>query len=97
MASKAATDSTTALHFAAMTGKVDVVDYLVKKGASMKAPGGKKKQTALHLAVAKKHIAVIEVLMRKGANPMTNSGSGQTAWDMAKDNAEVTKALEVRH
>ena len=39
--------------------------------------------------------AVIEVLMRKGANPMTTSGSGQTAWDMAQGNAEVTKALEV--
>ena len=56
----------TALHHAAMNGKADAIDALIKAGAYMNAKdsGGK---TALHIAAINEKADVIAALLRAGA------------------------------
>jgi len=73
----------TALHTAAMQGKMEIVMYLCEKGANknMISNSG---ETPLHLATMNGHISVVEYLIDEGSDFSIKTYSGKTPSDYAR-------------
>ncbi len=81
-------DGTTALHWAAQTGSVDIADQLLTAGADAKA-ANRYGVTPMALAAEGGHAAVIERLIRAGVDVNATFGDGQTALMSAALNGNV--------
>lgn len=83
-----------ALHFAALHGKVDAVDFLVSKGVTLEATDGIGR-TALLLAAGRGETVVVKVLLAKGAEIRHKCSAGRTALIYAalNDHLETVKYL----
>ena len=57
------------LHWAALQGKEEIVNYLIQSGASVDLVSGASKQNALMYAVASKNYHCVTLLLSNGANP----------------------------
>jgi hypothetical protein len=77
-----------ALHFAAMYGRLDAVDFLASKGMDLERMCSEGR-TALLLAAEKGHILVAMVLLVKGADLRHKSADGKTALVYAASNGHV--------
>ena len=68
-------EGATALHQAAWGGHVEVVEFLINKGADIEAqdPWG---TTVLHWAAWRGHVEVMKLLLDSGANPDTQDSAG---------------------
>ena len=84
----------TPLHLAALHGYLDIVKWLIKKGANVNAKN-RKEHTALHLAVHNAHKEVIRYLIQQGAdiNATEHEGDTPLAWAAYKRQIEVVKQL----
>lgn len=82
----------TALHQAAMNGKLEVVMYLLERGANKNAVGNSG-ETALHLAVLNGHRAVVEYLLDEGADFTIANSMGKRPVDLARKR-EMREMLE---
>ena len=76
-------DGTTALHWAAMTGSLDITEVLLRAGASVAAKTRLGGATPLLLAAENGHAPVVQALLRAGADPHSSDGSGTTALMLA--------------
>jgi len=65
------------LHFAANNGHVDVVRFLLEKGANVNAQDHRGR-TPLHLAALDGHVDVVRFLLEKGANVNAQDHRGRT-------------------
>ncbi|HTL12293.1 MAG TPA: ankyrin repeat domain-containing protein [Bdellovibrionota bacterium] len=75
----------TALHVAALAGKMEAVEILLRHGASINH-ADKEGKTALILACEKcMHLGVVTKLLERGADAKLADRSGKTALDYAKD------------
>jgi hypothetical protein len=72
-----------ALHIAAMEGKLEAVLFLIEKKANLNAQASSG-ETPLHLATLNSHKNVIEVLLDEGANADAVNFSGKKAIDYAR-------------
>ena len=84
----------TALHFAALNGKRDVVEFLLSQGADVDANFNSSWGTPLDLASLEGHKDVVELLISKGANVDPKDKYGWTplddaVWHGQKDIAET--------
>lgn len=62
-------DGITPLHLAAKNGQIEMVKFLIKRGANVNAQSAVNKLTPLHCAaVRKNNKEIIEILIKKGAN-----------------------------
>ena len=80
----------TALMRACANGKLEIVKYLISKGADVNAKitvGPHKGLTALIGASMRGHLEVVKYLVSKGADVNAKSDSGMTALNVAKTNA----------
>lgn len=86
-----AQDGYSALHFAVNAGSIAAVQTLLRKNmnAQLRLKLNKNKRTPLHLAAAKNNLAVVECLLDRGADPLAKTKSGQSAADLAVDNAVI--------
>ncbi len=75
-------DAETALHFAASSNKLQVVDLLLRKGANIDAKDNLGK-TALHIAVSEGRLETVKILLKKGANIKALENDGKTALHIA--------------
>lgn len=66
-----------ALHYAAMEGKLRVVDYLINHDTLIDARDNDG-HTALSLAIVNGHSQVVERLLVRGANPVVANNQGDT-------------------
>ncbi len=84
----------TPLHLAASHGYLDIVKYLLKKGAKIGVKN-RKGQTALHLAVLNAHKDVIQYLVQEGAdiNAIENEGDTPLSWAAYRRQAGVVQQL----
>jgi len=73
----------TALHTAAMQGKIEIVMYLCEKGAN-KNTQSNSGETPLHLATMNGHISVVEFLLDEGADFNIKTLSGKLPSELAK-------------
>ena len=71
------------LHSAAQNGKLDVVQWLVEKGADVSA-SDKYGWTVLHFAAHNKKLDVVQWLVEKGADVSASDKEGNIAVDVAE-------------
>ena len=73
--------SNTGLHQAAFLGRLDIVKYLVTKGANVNAKSGNNScgRSALHLAVENGFTEIVEYLVEHGADVFQQGNDGLTA------------------
>ena len=74
---------TTALHTAASTGKLEVVDLLLARGAPINSTANPKGMTPLHLAASGGHADIVALLLEKGAELNITDKRGRTALALA--------------
>ena len=65
------------LHHACNGGHLQIVEYLISKGANIEAKD-KNKKTPLHYACYKGHLQIVEYLISKGANIKAKDSSENT-------------------
>jgi ankyrin repeat protein len=76
-------DGTTALHWAAVTGNLDITEVLLRAGASVAAKTRLGGASPLLLAAENGHATVVQALLRAGADPHSSDTSGTTALMLA--------------
>ncbi len=89
-------DGYTALGYACWFGHLEIVRFLVSKGAQVNAPAkNNSKVTPFHSAVAGKHVEVVEILMKHGADVNLKHQNDLTALHAAAANghAQMVKML----
>jgi ankyrin repeat protein len=72
----------TLLHYAARYGRIDIVEYLISKGADPNATDGAR-NTPLHDAVGSGNIQIIKLLLDSGADKYATKQTGHTAAELA--------------
>ncbi|XP_049805702.1 ankyrin repeat domain-containing protein 16-like isoform X2 [Schistocerca nitens] len=71
-----------ALHHAARTGSVLVIEFLVKElGADVNSVSGIDRVTPLHVAAREKQSDVVHLLMKLGADTSLTDAHGRSVWD----------------
>ena len=68
----------TALHFAAIWGRLEVAKLLLARGADPDSPSGKRAVRALHIAAVRGDVALAETLLSSGAMVNLSDSSGFT-------------------
>lgn len=90
-------DGTTALHWAAMTGDVDLAQMLIYAGANVRATTRLGDYTPLYLAAKGGHAGVVAVLLASGADPKATTTNGTTPLMIAAaagDTRSMTSLIE---
>ena len=72
----------TAFWRALWSGRFDIADYLLEKGANIEAPD-KNGYRPIHLAAHKRNLPMAEFLLDRGANIHTATNGGETPWFLA--------------
>lgn len=87
--------ATTPLMKASMNGYLNIVQFLVEKGADVNAKDSINEYTPLHFAATHGHLSVVNYLLEKGANPLSSNKSGELVIDVARNNGhnEVADAI----
>ena len=84
----------TPLHIAARNGNLNIVRYLIRKGANKNADNPKD-QTPLHLAVQAGHTSLVRLLLAKGADSDTEDNKGHRPLFYAEKDSEMQWVLTV--
>eukprot|EP01103_Thecamoeba_quadrilineata_P001528 TRINITY_DN11384_c0_g1_i1.p1 TRINITY_DN11384_c0_g1~~TRINITY_DN11384_c0_g1_i1.p1 ORF type:complete len:130 (-),score=23.14 TRINITY_DN11384_c0_g1_i1:119-487(-) len=87
----ATNNKTTPLHAAADFGQVEIIKYLISKGANVDAKDSYG-HTPLHLAVYESHTEAVKVLIEKGASTKIVASNGKTPLEVAEKD-EIKKLL----
>ncbi|QQP53153.1 Palmitoyltransferase, partial [Caligus rogercresseyi] len=72
-------DNVTLLHWAAINGRLEIVEYLLEKGAELDAIGGDLRSTPLHWAARQGNMAMVVRLVQRGARTDIRDGEGAMA------------------
>ncbi|KAJ8966249.1 hypothetical protein NQ314_003664 [Rhamnusium bicolor] len=56
------------LHMAAANGDIEMLRWLLRRGANVNAVGGRQRQNALHVAARSAHLTIIRILVEAGAD-----------------------------
>ncbi|CAB3409345.1 unnamed protein product [Caenorhabditis bovis] len=80
----------TMLHWASINNNVDIIELLIKHGASINKIGGNLKSTPLHWACHVGHLNAIVCLVMNGADAGIRNTNGETAIHVAAHSANST-------
>jgi ankyrin repeat protein len=87
----------TPMHFAAMIGHAEMVDFLLSKGARINAQDVDG-ATPLHLAISNSHLAVVKLLVQSGAQfTGDRDGSGRLTYAHRVGEAPMIEFLRLVH
>lgn len=76
-------EDVTLLHWAAINNRIEIVKFLIIKGAIIDAIGGETKSTPLHWATSMGHLKMVVLLMKNGADPTIMSAEGYNCLHLA--------------
>jgi len=85
----------TALHSAAAGGRIEVVEFLIRKGSDLDAQNGPG-QTPSHMAAGGGHLDVLQLLLKSGADINTKDRNGRTPLHLAQ-RAEHIEIVDLLH
>jgi len=71
----------TALGAASLHGRLDMVKYLIERGAKVEATN-RDGNTPLHVAAFMCQAEIVKLLIEKGSSPLTKNGRGETVIDV---------------
>lgn len=80
------------LHYAADCGQLEILEFLLLKGADINAPD-KHNITPLLSAVYEGHVSCVKLLLSKGADKTVKGPDGLTAFE-ATDNQAIKALLQ---
>ncbi|XP_010143952.1 PREDICTED: myotrophin [Buceros rhinoceros silvestris] len=80
------------LHYAADCGQLEILEFLLLKGADINAPD-KHNITPLLSAVYEGHVSCVKLLLSKGADKTVKGPDGLTAFE-ATDNQAIKTLLQ---
>src|SRR5580698_7520533 len=86
-------DGMTALHWAAYTNDVQMVEMLLKAGANINATTRLAALTPLFVAAREGHAAVIDLLLKAGADANSTNSTGATPLMLASGDLASAKLL----
>uniref|UniRef100_A0A0N4ZTP9 Neurogenic locus Notch protein n=1 Tax=Parastrongyloides trichosuri TaxID=131310 RepID=A0A0N4ZTP9_PARTI len=89
-------DGRSPLHFAAQLNSVEMIEYLIDKGANKDA-GDARDQTPLFLAAKEGNLSAVQILLNKGASKEITDQKERTPKDIAihKKHEMIVKVLDV--
>eukprot|EP00112_Aurelia_sp_Birch-Aquarium-sp1_P013423 Seg2847.7 transcript_id=Seg2847.7/GoldUCD/mRNA.D3Y31 product="Palmitoyltransferase ZDHHC17" protein_id=Seg2847.7/GoldUCD/D3Y31 len=76
-------ENVTILHWASINNRVQVMEYLISKGAVVDQRGGNLNGTPLHWAIRQGHLDAVVTLMKHGADPGLQDSEGCTGLHLA--------------
>uniref|UniRef100_A0A8C6XP79 Uncharacterized protein n=1 Tax=Naja naja TaxID=35670 RepID=A0A8C6XP79_NAJNA len=82
----------TLLHVAATHGHLEIIDYLISKGAKLEVKDNKGR-TPLHRAAEKGHDKAVNRLLQAGANMYSLDQEGRTPFHLANQNHDLVQVL----
>ena len=84
-----------AIHIAVREGNAEMVEFLIKAGADIRATDAFQGNTPLHIASKKEHPEIVRLLVQAGANSNTENISGTTPLHYAalSNNLAIAKIL----
>ncbi|RKP06523.1 ankyrin repeat-containing domain protein, partial [Thamnocephalis sphaerospora] len=83
----------TALHWSAINNRIEVVRFLLDRGAEIDAVGGDLLATPLHWACRKGHLQVSAMLLERGADPTKSDAQGFNALHLAVHSSNALLVL----
>lgn len=69
-------ENVTLLHWAAINNRIEVVKFLLSRGAEVNAVGGDLQSCPVHWATRQGHLSMMVTLMRHGGDPSILDGEG---------------------
>ena len=86
-------DGWTALYFASMKNKTDVIKHLLHEGANVNKQDRYSKYTPLHRAARYNHTEAVRILIENGADVNLRNKYNETPLDLARKGSEVERLL----
>ena len=86
-------DGYTALHWATMSKRTDVIERLLHEGADVNRQTRWNKNTPLHLAARRNKTEAVRLLLDNGADINLKNDNNKTALDVARKGSEVESLL----
>ena len=83
----------TALHWASLYNRTDVIKHLLDKGANMNRQDRRDKYTPLHWAAQYKKTEAVRILIENGADVNLMNYGNKTPLDYADKGSEVERLL----
>ena len=86
-------DGWTALHWAAISNRTDVIERLVHEGADVSRQDNRRKETPLHKAARYNNTEAVRLLLDNGADINLKNNKNKTPLDYARKGSEVESLL----
>ena len=86
-------DGWTALHWAAICNRTDVIERLVHEGADVSRQDNRRKDTPLHKAARDNNTEAVRLLLDNGADINLKNNKNKTPLDYARKGSEVESLL----
>lgn len=88
-------DNITGLHWASVNNRLNVVKYLISKGADVNAKGGNLHATPLHWAASHGYVYIVDYLLKHGADATITDDQGFNLLHLSVNSSNIMLVIYV--